>query len=211
MNKINTPLVIVANGEFPKNKIPLKILKSAKYIISCDGATDKLLKNGFEPNRIIGDLDSISVKSKDKYHHIIIKTPNQSENDLRKAINYVLKNNINKFSILASTGNRDDHTLGNIFSLFKYNDSDITIYTESGTFKLMNDKEKKFNSFFNQDVSIFSIDKSIKISSKNLKYNFNKNTLSTLFYGTLNKSLSDFFTLSISHGNLLIYQSYNEN
>ena len=75
----------------------------------------------------------------------------------------------------------------------------------------MNDKEKKFNSFFNQDVSIFSIDKSIKISSKNLKYNFNKNTLSTLFYGTLNKSLSDFFTLSISHGNLLIYQSYNEN
>ena len=85
MNKINTPLVIVANGEFPKNKIPLKILKSAKYIISCDGATDKLLKNGFEkPNRIIGDLDSISAKSKDKYHHIIIKTPNQSENDLSR-------------------------------------------------------------------------------------------------------------------------------
>ena len=41
--------------------------------------------------------------------------------------------------------------------------------------------------------------------------NINKNSLSTLFYGTLNKSLSDFFTLSISHGNLLIYQSYNEN
>ena len=30
---------------------------------------------------------------------------------------------------------------------------------------LMNDKEKKFNSFINQDISIFSIDKSIKISS----------------------------------------------
>ncbi len=87
MNKINTPLVIVANGEFPKNKIPLKILKSAKYIISCDGATDKLLNNGFDTNRIIGDLESISAKSKDKYHHIVIKEPNQSENDLRGLCN----------------------------------------------------------------------------------------------------------------------------
>ena len=45
MNKINKPLVIVANGKFPENSIPLKILNNAKYIIACDGAVEKLIKN----------------------------------------------------------------------------------------------------------------------------------------------------------------------
>ena len=63
MNKINKPLVIVANGKFPDNSVPLEILNNAKYIIACDGATDKLLKNGYKPNLIIGDLDSISIKN----------------------------------------------------------------------------------------------------------------------------------------------------
>ena len=99
MNKINTPLVIVANGEFPQNKIPLKILKNANYIITCDGATDKLLKNGFEPNLIIGDLDSISAKSKDKYHHIII-SPNMYDPDmLGNMIVNMFKRNITKDSL----------------------------------------------------------------------------------------------------------------
>ena len=208
MNKINKPLVIVANGKFPKNSIPLEIVSNAKYIIACDGATDKLVKNGYNPNLIIGDLDSISTTSMKKYKDIILEISNQSENDLRKALNYAKENNINELSIVGSTGDREDHLIGNIFSLFNYPNMKIKIFTDTGTFKLIN-KSQKIRSFNGQKISIFTLDNTIKITSNNLKYNFNNNTISSLFYGTLNESMNHYFNLDISHGNLLIYKSYN--
>jgi len=207
MNKINKPLVIVANGKFPENPIPLEILNNAKYIIACDGATDKLLKNGYSPDIIIGDLDSISASNKEKYKDIILEISNQSENDLRKAINLSEQNNINKLSIIGASGNREDHLIGNIFSLFKYPKINIKIFTNSGIFRLINNS-KKLKSFKGQKISIFTVDNTIKIKTSGLKYNFNKNTISTLFYGTLNESIKDIITFELSHGSLLIYQSY---
>jgi len=208
MNKINKPLVIVANGEFPKNSIPLEVLSNAKYIIACDGAIDKLVKNGYNPNLIIGDLDSISAKSMKKYKDIIFEISNQSENDLRKAINYAKENDINEISIVGSTGDREDHLIGNIFSLFNYPNIKIIIFTDTGTFELIN-KSQKIKSFNGQKISIFTLDSTIIIESKHLKYNFNKINISNLFSGTLNESMYHYFNLNISHGNLLIYKSYN--
>ena len=207
MNKINKPLVIVANGEFPKNRIPLDILNNAKHIIACDGAADKLIKNGYNPNIIIGDLDSISSLYKKKYRDIILKVSSQSENDLRKAINYAEENNINKLSIIGASGEREDHLIGNIFSLFKYPKISIKIFTDNGLFRLINNS-KELKSFQGQKVSIFSTDNTIKINTKGLKYNFNNSTINSLFYGTLNESSKDVITFNLSHGSLLIYQSY---
>ena len=207
MNKINKPLVIVANGEFPKNRIPLDILNNANHIIACDGAADKLIKNGYNPNIIIGDLDSISSLYKKKYRDIILKVSSQSENDLRKAINYAEENNINKLSIIGVSGGREDHLIGNIFSLFKYPNICIKIFTDNGLFRLINNS-KELKSFQGQKVSIFSTDNTIKINTKGLKYNFNNSTINSLFYGTLNESSKDVITFNLSHGSLLIYQSY---
>ena len=62
------PVVVLANGEFPKHDIPLHELDVAGSIICCDGAVNKLAEKGMEPTHIIGDMDSISVKMKTKYH-----------------------------------------------------------------------------------------------------------------------------------------------
>ncbi|MAZ61384.1 MAG: thiamine diphosphokinase [Candidatus Marinimicrobia bacterium] len=207
MLKINKPLVIVANGEFPKNSIGLNILKKAKFIICCDGAADKLLKNGYTPNLIIGDFDSISEINYTEYRGITLKVLDQSKNDLRKAIDFSIKNNINELSIIGASGFREDHLIGNIFSLYKYPNTKIKIFTDTGTFQLIN-KSQKIKSFKGQQVSFFLEDKTIKITSSNLKYNFNKSTLNNLFSGTLNESKENYFNLEISHGTLLLYKKY---
>ena len=56
--KLNSPIVILANGDYPKNKVPLNILNNAKSIICLDGAIKNLLQNNLQPSIIIGDLDS---------------------------------------------------------------------------------------------------------------------------------------------------------
>ena len=67
---------------------------------------------------------------------------------------------------------------------------------------------KKIESFKGRQVSIFTPDSSIKITSNNLKYNFNRTSISTICYATLNESTSDNFEILISHGSLLIFQTY---
>ena len=120
MNKLKNPLVIIANGEFPIHSIPLNKLNEAESILACDGAADYLLKKGYVPDIIIGDLDSISSKNKRKYLDIIVEIKDQSKNDLRKAIDYAIGNNINDIIIIGASGKREDHLIGNIFSLLKF-------------------------------------------------------------------------------------------
>ena len=99
MNKLKNPLVIVANGDFPMHPIPLDKIKNSASILACDGATNTLVDKGYTPNVIIGDLDSISKKNKDKFSDRLIEIKDQSENDFRKAIDYA-KNNILKIYLL---------------------------------------------------------------------------------------------------------------
>ena len=157
--------VILANGIFPTHKKPLKILKEADTIICCDGAINKLDKLDIIPNLIIGDMDSITKKLKDKYRDQLLTIQSQNENDLRKAINWLEKNNYKSAIILGATGNRDDHSLGNIFTLLEY--------------------------------------------PAKIKYNLKNATLKSLYSGTLNESTSDFITINISHGSILIYQLFH--
>ena len=69
---LKNPIVVLANGSFPKNQIAINILKKANSIICLHGATNKLIANNFEPTLIIGDLDSIDPQYKTKYKNIIL-------------------------------------------------------------------------------------------------------------------------------------------
>ena len=207
MNKLKSPLLIVANGEFPSHSIPLETLVKANSIIACDGAADTLLDRGYIPDIIIGDLDSISDDNKNKYKDNVIEIQDQSQNDFRKALNYAREQNISNISIIGASGKREDHMIGNIFSLLDYKDLNIKLFTDTGFFSCIH-KDQTIVSYKGQQVSIFSVDSTIKITSTNLKYNFNNSVLSDIFIGTLNESTSGDFKLKISHGNLLIFQSY---
>ncbi len=201
-------VVILANGDFPTHPIPLRILKDTKSIICCDGAVNNLETIGKAPDFIIGDMDSISADLKDKYADIIILMSDQAENDLRKAINWAEENNVTKAAILGAFGKRDDHSLANIFTLLQHPSKlDLTIYTNYGIFSVVKG-EQKFDSFKGQQVSLFSADQNIEITSKHLKYNLNNKRLSNLYCGSLNESLNEVFTISISHGQILVYQVY---
>ena len=201
-------VVILAKGDYPTHPIPLRILKDAKTIICCDGAVNNLETNDIVPDFIVGDMDSISPDLKDKYSDIIISMSDQAENDLRKAINWAEENNVTNAAIVGASGKRDDHSLANIFTLLQYPSKlEMTIYTDYGKFSVVKG-EQKFDSFKGQQVSLFSADQNIEITSTHLKYNLNNKRLSNLYCGSLNQSLNEVFTISISHGKILVYQVF---
>ena len=206
---MNNQLLIVANGKFPTNRIPLNILQKSKFIIACDGATNTLDSHGYKPNIIIGDMDSISTSLKDKYQKKIINIENQNENDLRKAINFCKINKFYDINIIGATGMREDHTLANIFSISNLDiNFNIKIFTDSGCFIAIN-KPTLINSFPDQKVSLFSESKKLKITTYGLKYNLSKECITTLFYGALNESIGSSFFIEVNDNSVLLFLKYH--
>lgn len=208
--KIENPVVILANGKFPEHPIPLDYLNNSGTLICCDGAVDKLDRYGNSPDFIIGDFDSISTESKLKYGKIIIQDSDQNQNDLHKSLSWCVSQNVTDVIIIGATGQREDHTIGNIFRLFDFSDSlSIEMITDFGKFTLIN-RTTELSSYIGQQVSIFLTDSSIKLTSENLKFSLQNECLPCFYFGTLNESLADNFQIQISHGSILVYREHSK-
>ncbi len=193
MAKVST--IILANGAFPKSKHLLDLLDDCKQIICCDGAVNKLIESGRKPSIIIGDLDSVSKKYKDQFQDILIPISDQNTNDLTKAINWCTAQNIDEVIIMGATGEREDHTIGNIALLTEYHKKiKVKIITDNGVFIPISESTT-FNCKPGQQVSIFSLDPNTELTSTGLKYPLQKLALKAWWMGTLNEATSDKFTI----------------
>lgn len=200
--------VILADGSFPKHPVPLFFLKNARRIICCDGATEKLLPCGLEPDFIVGDLDSISDELKQRFARILIHNPEQETNDLTKAVQFCLQRAWRKITILGATGQREDHTLGNLSLLANYSKiAQVQLLTDHGAF-ISTSKSALYESRPQQQVSIFSLTPSTLFTTQNLAYPLTNRPLTSWWQGTLNESQAESFTITLDQGEILVFRAF---
>jgi thiamine pyrophosphokinase len=204
----NFKTIILADGSFPEHEIPLSFLRNANQRICCDGAIEKILAFGMEPDFIVGDLDSISNELKNRFTSILRQNPDQETNDLTKAIHFCMENNWNEITILGATGKREDHTLGNLSLLTDYAETvDVQLLTDYGVF-VPQLKPAFYESFPGQQVSIFSLTPTTLFTTEKLAYPLEKRALKSWWQGTLNESTADYFAIEIQEGKALIFRQY---
>ncbi len=200
--------VILANGDFPTRAEVLEKIENADFLIACDGASDKLLNYGKEPNLIIGDLDSATEMTLIRYKNIVQKVVRQDNNDLMKAMDWCVENKHTEVAILGATGGREDHTLGNLFAIMTYASKlELELFTDTGSFVVL-DKSGILQTYVGQQVSLFPQPQNMKITTKGLKYALDNQALPYLYSGTLNEAENDSIQLEFDGGVLLIYREY---
>lgn len=188
-------MVILANGRFPETSRGRKILKSAGVVICCDGAADKLIAFGMDPDVIIGDLDSLSPQVREQYASILIHSGDQESNDLTKAVHYCVEQGYPSVTILGATGLREDHTLGNISLMVEYAPRiGVRIISDHGIFFLVRSGEV-VNTVPGEKISLFSIDNRIRVSSSGLKYPLRDLQLSNWYTASLNEATGERFSV----------------
>ena len=198
--------VILADGEFPTADIPLQILREAKFLCCCDGAAAKAIAQGFMPDAIVGDGDSLTPEFKTRHAAIIHLESEQEDNDLTKATRFCIAKGFRHIAYLAATGKREDHTIGNIFLLPRYVlQFGITpeIYTDHGWFSVINGTTE-LPSFPGQQVSIFNI------SGKKVEgegFTWPPYTYNELWQGTLNEAKSNRILLK-TDGIMIVFRTY---
>jgi thiamine pyrophosphokinase len=207
-NPIYFKTVIVADGSFPEHHIPLGYLKKANRIVCCDGSAENLLKAGYIPEAIIGDMDSLSKETAARFHDRLFSDSNQDSNDLTKAVCWCSERGYTEIVIVGATGKREDHSIGNISLLTEYvKYVKVIMVTDTGIL-LPSLKGSEISSFPGQQVSIFSIDPETEITSKGLKYPLENIKLKNWWVATLNESLEDSFSLEFNHGRVIVYLKF---
>ncbi|MDR2748789.1 MAG: thiamine diphosphokinase [Bifidobacteriaceae bacterium] len=204
--------IIFANGENPFSynksksekefiKNMISEIKNADLIFACDGALIYLDKNHISPDFIVGDLDSISKnivgeKLEKKYSQKLIRFTNQENNDLTKTVEYAISKGVGKITIFGATGKREDHTIANISLLAQYTQKleEVVIKSIWSTIFAVG-KEKTFQVKKGVQVSIFALDKNVKITTYGLDWKLENAQLKSWWMGSLNQTSSDEFTI----------------
>ena len=211
-------VVIICDGQFPKTEYPRYLIQSADFIICCDGALRKFLRNsrtifGEErlPDLVIGDMDTLPASYQKKYTDIILKEDEQEHNDQTKAVRWAMNNidGIGSIRILGSTGGRPDHIIGNLSLLMEYTrmfdlgDIILEAVCDEGTIFPVNDTIE-FDCGTGRQVSIFSPDNSLRIKSEGLMYQTENVIFDNWWKATLNKATRDNVRLEFSHRSLAL-------
>jgi thiamine pyrophosphokinase len=202
-------VVIFAAGDFPQHKIPVSVLeKNRENIISCDSASDELLKRGYMPKFAIGDGDSMLPETKSILANRLIIEPEQENNDLTKAVKFAVFMGLQKIAILGATGKREDHTLGNIGLLADYMDvADVIMFTDYGCFYPVTENTvsavKK-----GQHISFFCMD-TAPLTVKGVKWPIENRTLTRWWQGTLNEATEKYIEIK-TRGKVVVFLKYEE-
>lgn len=215
---MHSNVVIICDGVFPKSEYPRYLIRTADFIICCDGALVKFLRNSKAifgeqrlPDLVTGDMDTLSESMQRKYADIIVKEDEQEHNDQTKAVRWALNNleGIESIYIIGATGGRADHTIGNAALLMEYtrmfdlNGINIESVTDDGTIFPINDTIE-FDCGTGREVSIFTPDNTLRIKSEGLMYPTDDVVFDNWWKATLNKSLSDTVKLTFNHPSMAL-------
>lgn len=207
--------LIVAGGVKPKDEIINYYSEQCELIIGVDKGCNYLFEAKVKPHYIVGDFDSSNLEIIDEIvREGVVKYQYQCEKnftDSEEAFELGISKNAKRIIFLGATGQRFDHTLGNLGLLLKALNSGISseIVDDRNKIFLINkntvikrDNEYKYVSFlaYNSRVEEFSI--------KGAKYNLDKYTLEIGDSRTVsNEFITDEISLELSNGTILVVYS----
>lgn len=208
------PALIIANGASCSSELLGQLLEWSPIVVVLDSAITRVIELGIKVDVLLGDFDRNfnAEKYKDSQYPIeIVYTPNQSKTDLEKAFDYLIERKIPAVNVVWATGRRADHTITNVTNIVRYqNELKIVILDDySKVFQL----PKKFQKWYPAKtiLSLIPIGSVEGISSENLEYPLENDTL-TIGYrtGSSNSVLNDgIVTITHSNGDLLLMECHD--
>lgn len=207
--------LIVAGGVKPKDEIIKYYSDQCELIIGVDKGCNYLFEAKVKPHYIVGDFDSSNLDIIDEIvKQGVVKYQYQCEKnftDSEEAFELASSKGVKKIIFLGATGQRFDHTLGNLGLLLKALNLGILseIVDDRNKMFLINkntsikrDNKYKYVSFlaYNCTIDEFSI--------KGAKYDLDKYILTVGDSRTVsNEFINDEINLEVSNGNVLVIYS----
>ncbi|MBR5700783.1 MAG: thiamine diphosphokinase [Bacteroidales bacterium] len=205
--------VILGAGEFPKKPYPRLLLEQADMIVCCDGAAASFYRyfgDRCKPDAVVGDMDSLPPRLRELYADRLVPVSEQETNDQTKALTWLLDRYppiLSSITLLAATGKREDHTIGNLSLLMEYARTRGIDGLSSPSIRIVSDYTESFAIRDSatlyvgegRGISVFSPDNTLKIKSSGLQWPLDEVVWDNWWKATLNRASADAVTLEFSH------------
>lgn len=175
------------------------------FIVCSDGGYDRLQNLGIEPDILIGDMDSVSVRPN---RDIIYYPPEKDATDGELALDYCLGKNPDTIHFYGVFGGRPDHVEGNYCLMYKAFLKSVNVVGMSNDYTMyMTDKPITLQNVKNKTLSVVPFMDKVHIhNEKGLKYPMNELTITrNSSRGISNVCLDDEITINIAEGVALIF------
>ncbi|NLV76376.1 MAG: thiamine diphosphokinase [Tissierellia bacterium] len=203
--------LIISNGDMKDINWLSEIAMDFDFILCADGGCNYCIEANILPDLVIGDLDSISIRTLDilnKEGIPVTKYPvKKNATDTELALDILIDKGIKDITFVGAIGSRMDHTLANILLLIKLHEKGCTgkIMDEKNTIYLV-DKELILSKKEDSYVSVIPLtQKGVSISLKGFEYELKEYTInfgSTL--GISNKIIHDKAYILVHEGLCLV-------
>lgn len=116
--------IIICNGTAPGKALLNRYMQGDAFIICCDGGAEIAMRYGIHIDVLVGDFDSLGKARAEEIARMtgceFIALPvMKDQTDSEYAIDIAAQKHARDIVILAGTGSRLDHTLGNVQLLIK--------------------------------------------------------------------------------------------
>lgn len=204
--------ILFANGQVTEREIAIAKENRFDLVVAADGGISNAERFGFVPDTVVGDFDSLPPDSQKRFPDTrFVHLPSQEQCDLEKALIFCEKEGITAVTLLGATGNRLDHTLGNL-SLFTRYDGDLALRILTPEAEVFIVREhKELEGVPGQGVSLVPMGKARLVTTTGLKYPLSGETLAFgQREGTSNEFSSNHCTVSLTGGLLFLFRLYRE-
>jgi thiamine pyrophosphokinase len=202
----NKTILIIANGDPPRDVLLKKLVEKSDVIIASDGGSNICYQNNIYPHFIIGDLDSIETRLFSIFKDAeVIQLIDQETHDLNKAIGFAKTLKPRLILITAAFGKRLDHSLANLLLLQnEFKNVPLEFYDDYGQLSIItNNRQLKLS--VGQTVSLFGLLPVYGLSLSGFRYPLKSRNFPSGFNGLSNVITSADAQISIKKGFLYLY------
>ena len=194
---------LVGAGDFNEN---IELFED-DLLIAVDGGFDSLMKAGYTPDVLIGDLDSVTMEIPESVK-VLKYRKEKDETDMFLAYRIGARCDYTDFVILGGTGGRLDHTYANLSILLyaKEHGHNITMIDEKSMIICIKNESVRLSGNPGSYLSVFAAGgKAYGVTIKGAKYEVEDVNLSPAFpLGVSNEFTDTDAYISVEDGALLI-------
>lgn len=209
--------IVIGAGDLTLGELAVQ---EEDYVIAVDGGLSYCGILNVEPDKIIGDFDSVSEQEKlaieclmEQIPERILELPAEKDDtDMLAALKYGLALGYTDFRIYAGTGGRFDHTLANIQCLLYLKNHGATGYLVDGTgmILVLQNEAVHFNKNLEGTLSLFALGKEAKgVCIQGMKYPLKDYSMTNDYpIGISNEFIGEEASVSVADGEIVCMISY---
>ena len=199
---------IFCNGQLSNPAKVKQIAKDCDLLIAADGGAKYCVDIGLTPQVVIGDMDSVdSDMWKENRDIEYIRYPEaKDKSDGELAVEYALEHGCEQVILIAATGGRLDHTLGNV-ALIASHPGQVALFNGTSTLIAVDKSEKCIlHGHVGTRVSLipYGLGPS-KVRTNGLKYALRDECLNSATHGLSNELCQTETCICVSNSILLVY------